>query len=82
MEVDIDERLLNAFKRIRKSYKNGLAVVKVSRGACGGCFGYIPPQTQSEIRTKKTIMICEHCGRIIADIDDSAVFISDEEMAS
>ena len=54
----------------------------VSRGACGGCFGYIPPQTQSEIRTKKTIMICEHCGRIIADIDDSAVFISDEEMAS
>ena len=81
MEADVEERFLLAFNRIRKSYKNGLAVVKVSRNACGGCFGFIPPQTQSEIRTKKKISTCEHCGRIIAGVDDSAVFISEEEMA-
>ena len=81
VEVDVEEKFLLAFNRIRKTYKNGLAVVKVSRGACGGCFGYIPPQTQSEIRTKKTIMTCEHCGRIIAGVDDKDVYISEEEMA-
>lgn len=82
MEVEIDDRLLSAFKRIRKSYKNGLAVVKVNRGACGGCFGYIPPQTQAEIRTKKMITTCEHCGRIISDVSDNTIFISEEELAS
>ena len=81
MEADVEERFLLAFNRIRKSYKNGLAVVKVSRNACGGCFGFIPPQTQSEIRTKKKISTCEHCGRIISGVDDSAVVISDEELA-
>ncbi len=81
MEAEVEERFLLAFKRIRKSYKNGLAVVKISRNACGGCFGFIPPQTQSEIRTKKKISTCEHCGRIISGVDDSAVVISEEEMA-
>ena len=81
MEEEVDERLIQAFRRIRKSYKNGLAVVLVSRNACGGCFGFIPPQTQSEIRTKKKISTCEHCGRIIAGVDDSAVTISEEELA-
>ncbi|MDB5227999.1 MAG: zinc ribbon domain protein [Bacteroidota bacterium] len=81
MEGDIEERFILAFNRIRKSYKNGLAVVKVSRNACGGCFGFIPPQTQSEIRTKKKISTCEHCGRIISGVDDSAVLISEEELA-
>jgi len=80
-EVDVEERYLLAFKRIRQSYKNGLAVVQVSRDACGGCFGFIPPQTQSEIRTKKMITTCEHCGRIISGVDDSAVVVSDEELA-
>lgn len=81
VEADVEERYLLAFKRIRKSYKNGLAVVQVSRDACGGCFGFIPPQTQSEIRTKKMITTCEHCGRIISGVDDSAVVLSEEELA-
>jgi predicted nucleic acid-binding Zn-ribbon protein len=76
----IDERLLAAYNRIRKSYKNGLAVVNVVRNACGGCFGFIPAQTQAEIRTKKRIIPCEHCGRILFDVNDDVV-ISDEEMA-
>lgn len=63
----VDERLLNAFTRIRKSYRNGLAVVTISREACGGCFAGIPPQRKLEIRARKKIIICEHCGRILVD---------------
>ena len=77
----VEEKLLSAYTRIRKSYRNGLAVVLVARNACGGCFGFIPPQTQSEIRTKKKISTCEHCGRILAGVDDSAILLSEEEVA-
>lgn len=65
----IEERLLNAYNRTRKSYKNGLAVVYVERNACGGCFGHVPPQTQVEIKQKKKIVLCEHCGRILVDVN-------------
>jgi uncharacterized protein len=65
----IDERLLYSYDRIRKSYRNGLAVVPVERDACGGCFNSIPPQKQSEIRQHKKVMVCENCGRILVDRD-------------
>lgn len=65
----IDERLLYSYDRIRKSYRNGLAVVPVERDACGGCFNAIPPQRQSEIRLHKKIIVCENCGRILVDAD-------------
>lgn len=70
-----DERLLYSYDRIRKSYRNGLAVVPVERDACGGCFNSIPPQRQSEIRLHKKIIVCENCGRILvdADLNDSVV---------
>jgi predicted nucleic acid-binding Zn-ribbon protein len=64
---DVDERLLTSYDKIRKSYRNGLAVVPVQRDACGGCFNAIPPQKQSEIKQHKKIMICENCGRILVD---------------
>ncbi len=63
----IEPRLINAFNRIRGSYKNGLAVVSVERDSCGGCFGKVPPQTQMEIRQRKKIILCEHCGRLLVD---------------
>lgn len=65
----VEERLLNSFNRIRKNYRNGLAVVPVERDACGGCFNAIPPQRQSEIRQRKKIIVCENCGRILVDRD-------------
>jgi predicted nucleic acid-binding Zn-ribbon protein len=65
----VDERLLYSYDRIRKNYRNGLAVVPVERDACGGCFYYIPPQKQSEIRQRKKVMVCENCGRILVDED-------------
>ncbi|BAV04129.1 hypothetical protein SAMN05421788_104137 [Filimonas lacunae] len=65
----MDDRLLYSYDRIRKSYRNGLAVVPVERDACGGCFNAIPPQKQSEIRQRKKVMVCENCGRILVDDD-------------
>ncbi len=67
IESNIDERLLTAFKRIRKNARNGLAVVPVERDACGGCFNKIPPQRQLDIRIRKKIIVCEYCGRILID---------------
>ena len=64
-----DARLLSSYDRIRKNYRNGLAVVPVERDSCGGCFHAIPPQKQSEIKLRKKIMVCENCGRILSDSD-------------
>jgi predicted nucleic acid-binding Zn-ribbon protein len=68
---DIESRLLVSYDKIRKTYRNGMAVVTVSRGACGGCFNRIPPQLQIEIGVMKKIIACEHCGRVL--IDESVV---------
>lgn len=66
-EAKIDERLVNAYKRIRNSVKNGLAVVPIERGASGGSFFTIPPQVQVEIASRKKIITDEHSGRILVD---------------
>ena len=65
----VDERLLLSYDRIRKNYRNGLAVVPVERDSCGGCFHAIPPQKQSEIKLRKKVMVCENCGRVLVDTD-------------
>lgn len=67
----VEDRLLKSYKKIRNNVKNGLAVVPVRRGACGGCFNIVPPQRQADVRDKKKLIVCEHCGRILADVDDN-----------
>jgi len=66
-EAKVDPRLLAAFRRIRKNARNGLAIVTIQRGACGGCFNKIPPQRQLDIKMGKKIIVCEYCGRILVD---------------
>jgi predicted nucleic acid-binding Zn-ribbon protein len=66
----IETRLLNAYERLRKNTRNGLAVVEVKRDACGGCFGKIPPQRQVDIKMGKRLIPCEHCGRILVNWDE------------
>ncbi len=61
----MDERLAKAYTRLRTSAKNGLAVVRVDRDSCGGCFNKIPPQRQLDIDAKKKVIVCEHCGRVL-----------------
>ena len=65
--ANIDDRLLTAYRKIRGNARNGLAVVTVDRDACGGCFNKIPPQRQLDIRSRKKIIVCEYCGRILID---------------
>ena len=67
LELQIEPRLLAAFKRIRRNSRNGLGIVYVQRDACGGCFNKIPPQRQLDIRMRKKIIVCEYCGRIMID---------------
>ena len=67
LEITIEPRLLNAFKRIRRNSRNGLGIVSVQRDACCGCFNKIPPQRQLDIRSRKKIIVCEYCGRIMID---------------
>ncbi len=63
----IDDRLLNAYNRIRSKVRNGLAVVPIERGASGGSYFTIPPQKQMEIANRKKITSDEHSGRILVD---------------
>lgn len=63
----VEDRLLVAYKRIRKNARNGLAVVGIFDEACGGCFNRIPPQHQLDICSHKKIIVCEYCGRILVD---------------
>ena len=67
LELTIEPRILQAFKRIRKNSRNGLGIVYVQRDACGGCFAKIPPQRQLDVRMRKKVIVCEYCGRILID---------------
>lgn len=66
-EKAIEERLIRVYRRLRTSFKNGLGVVSIDRDSCSGCHNKIPPQMQLEIRQRKKIIVCEHCGRVLVD---------------
>ena len=68
-EAKIDESLINSYKKIRSSVKNGLAVVPVERGASAGSFFVIPPQVQLDIASRKKLITDEYSGRILVDKD-------------
>ncbi|MCI0751754.1 MAG: C4-type zinc ribbon domain-containing protein [Flammeovirgaceae bacterium] len=74
----IEDKLLKYYERLRGSLTNGLAVVRVVRGAAEGCNIVIPPQKIAEIREKKKIVIDEHSGRILADVDLDTLDESDK----
>lgn len=75
----IEARLLKAYDKARKAYRNGLAVVTYRRGSCAGCFNRIPPQLQIEIGMRKELLACEHCGRVL--VDHEIAGLTDEEAA-
>jgi predicted nucleic acid-binding Zn-ribbon protein len=65
----IEAKLLSYYEKLRVNLSNGLAVVSVKRGAADGCNIIIPAQKIAEIKEKKKIVIDEHSGRILADVD-------------
>ena len=73
VEKKIEDRLSIAYNKIRENARNGLAVVHVERGACGGCFNKIPPQRQMDIKQRKKIIVCEYCGRILVDVAEEEI---------
>lgn len=77
IQTMLEERLQRSFNKIRGNARNGLAVVPVERDACGGCYNKIPAQRQLDIASRKKIIVCEYCGRIL--VDDK---ILEEESAS
>ncbi|NDV64435.1 zinc ribbon domain-containing protein [Bacteroides sp. 224] len=81
LETTIEPRLLQSFKRIRKNLRNGLGIVYVQRDACGGCFNKIPPQRQLDIRSRKKIIVCEYCGRIMIDPELAGITLEVKEEA-
>jgi predicted nucleic acid-binding Zn-ribbon protein len=78
----IEDKLLKYYQRLRTSLTNGLAVVRVVRGAAEGCNIVIPPQKIAEIREKKKIVIDEHSGRILADVDMDSLDEGDKPKSS
>lgn len=81
IQSSIDKNLLQTYEEIRAHVRNKLAVIKVKGGACEGCFTIIYPQMQAEIKEKRQILKCEHCGRILADVAAVTIIGSEEEDA-
>jgi predicted nucleic acid-binding Zn-ribbon protein len=77
--ASIDKNLLQTYEAIRDRVRNKLAVVMVKGGACEGCFTIIHPQLQAEIKEKRQILKCEHCGRILADVAEVTIITPEEE---
>ncbi len=60
----IDEDLLSRFERMIAS-KGDAAVVALEHEVCTGCHMKITAQTVHRVKSKKEIVSCEQCGRIL-----------------
>ena len=45
--------------------KEGLALVAVIGEACGACRIELRPQTLNEVKLKESLVLCDHCSRIL-----------------
>lgn len=60
----IDKGALAKYERILYK-KDGLAMVPVVAGACGGCNMNLPPQVINEAKLQETLTFCGNCARIL-----------------
>lgn len=65
LEVELDNRYVRSYNRLRDGLANGIAVVAMEKGAALGMA--LPPQTQVEVRRKNKVIIDENSGRIVID---------------
>ena len=61
---NIEPKLLSQYERILKG-REGLALVPVRNGSCGGCHIGLPPQTVNEVQMQEKLIVCEDCARIL-----------------
>lgn len=59
----LPEALARHHLRLRKQYPT--AVVRVQNGACGGCFGQLPPQQAIDAAKGKNLVRCSSCARFV-----------------
>lgn len=56
--------ILAVYQRVSRG-RNGLAVVPMVGGACGGCFANLPTKLTVEVKAMEELITCEACGRIL-----------------
>lgn len=60
----VDKAILMKYQRIL-SNKEGIAIVPLLAGACGGCHMNVPPQVVNKIKMYDDLVQCEVCIRIL-----------------
>lgn len=60
----VDPGTLDTYQRIREK-RQGLAVVSVERGTCGGCRITVPAIEMQRARLGQELIFCQSCGRIL-----------------
>jgi len=60
----VDKHLLSRYEKILKN-KEGLAMVHIEGGSCGGCHMNLPPQVISDVKLREDVVICGSCLRML-----------------
>ena len=60
----VNSAIVAKYERIR-DLKNGVGIVNISDGTCGGCHMELPPQIINDAKTGNGITVCERCSRIL-----------------
>jgi PTS system nitrogen regulatory IIA component len=59
----VDNRSLTYYERMRKKRDNPFSIVE--KNSCSGCHMEIPPFFIEQIKERKGISLCTHCGRFL-----------------
>ena len=60
----IAKQTLARYERVLKN-RDGLGLVNVEDGACGGCHMNLPPQIISDVKIRESVIVCGSCSRIL-----------------
>lgn len=69
--------LQSTINRLKKKHTNGIIVADGTKGTCSGCRMQLRPSYFQSLKTSKTILFCESCGRILRyapPIDQQAMY--------
>jgi predicted nucleic acid-binding Zn-ribbon protein len=61
---DVPAPALSVYERIL-GIRDGLAMVPLVNGSCGGCHRRLPPQVINQVYLKAALVTCESCNRIL-----------------
>ncbi len=62
--------------------RNGMAVVEVRDGYCGGCHVRLRPQSYNDVRSDESLVTCETCSRILYYVPTDVPASDEEETSS